>query len=102
MCCSAGMLLDGWSLVGINGTNGNAYLTIDLAGAVIPADGVFVVATASANAAIALAIDWVANVDWQNGPDAVLQLLDVDQQEALFDFLDVFINYGNVVVYVTF
>ena len=71
----AGMSLDGWSLVGINGGTGLAYRTIDLTGAVIPDDGLLVIATTSANASLAVSRDLSANVDWQNGPDAV-QLLD--------------------------
>ena len=39
-----GWSLDGWSLVGINGTTASAYRTVPLAGT-IPADGVYVVAT---------------------------------------------------------
>lgn len=66
-----GLLLDGWSLLGINGGNGDAYRRIDLSGGVITSDGIFVVATASANSDLAMLTDLIANVDWQNGPDAV-------------------------------
>ena len=75
----AGTSLDGWSLVGINGGTGTSYRTVDLSGAAIPADGILVVATASAEAGLAAARDLVGSVDWQNGPDAV-QLLDGDGQ----------------------
>ena len=71
----AGMLLDGWSLVGINGGTGLPYRTLDLTGATIPGDGLLVVATSSADPGLAAIRDFVANIDWQNGPDAV-QLLD--------------------------
>ena len=71
----AGMSLDGWSLVGINGGTGAAYRTLDLTGAAIPADGLLVIATGSANASLAAVRDFTANVDWQNGADAV-QLVD--------------------------
>lgn len=74
---SPGALLDGWSLVGINGSNGDVYRTIDLSGMIIPVDGIFVIATASASAALAAERDMAANVDWQNGPDAI-RLLDGD------------------------
>lgn len=67
----AGMLLDGWALAGINGGTGVSYRTIDLTGAVIPGDGLLVIATSSAAPALAAARDFVGNVDWQNGPDAV-------------------------------
>ena len=70
-----GMMLDGWLLVGINGSTGTAYRQVDLTGAVIPTDGVLVVATSSAEPGLAAVRDVVASVDWQNGPDAV-QLLD--------------------------
>jgi opacity protein-like surface antigen len=67
--------LTGWTLAGINGTDGSVYRTIDLSGYVIPDDGIFVIATSLANPDLALQSDLFANVDWQNGPDAV-QLLD--------------------------
>lgn len=62
---------DGWTLVGVNGSNGDLYRIIDLTGAVAPADGILVIATASATEALARARDFIANVDWQNGPDTV-------------------------------
>ena len=71
----AGMGLSGWSLVGINGSSGSPYRTIDLTGAVIPADSLLVIAQSSATPLLAGFRDFVANVDWQNGPDAV-QFLD--------------------------
>ena len=40
-----GTVLDGWSLAGINGSNGEAYRVIDLGGLIIPDDGLFVIAT---------------------------------------------------------
>ena len=69
---SPGTSLDGWSLVGMNGANGMPYRTLDLTGAVIPTDGLLVLATASAVGTLLAVRDFVANVDWQNGPDAVL------------------------------
>ena len=71
---TGGFSLDGYSLVGINGSNGAVYRTIALTGARIPGDGIFVLATASASGTTLDARDFIANVDWQNGPDAV-QLL---------------------------
>jgi len=71
---TAGMLFDGWHLVGINGGTGEIYRTIDLSGALIPADGILLIATADAVGEVLANRDFVANVDWQNGPDAV-QLL---------------------------
>ena len=71
----AGMPLDGWSLVGINGGTGLPYRTLDLTGATIPGDGLLVIATSSAAPSLTAVRDFTANVDWQNGPDAV-QLID--------------------------
>ncbi len=75
----AGTALDGWSLVGVNGSNGEAYRTIALDGATIPADGLLVVAHENATGAALTHRDFTANVDWQNGPDAV-QLRDPQDQ----------------------
>ena len=66
-----GMTLDGWTLEGVNGSNGGVYRTVSLAGAVIPADGLLVIATAGAGAGLLAVRDFVGAVDWQNGPDAV-------------------------------
>ena len=67
-----GASLDGWSLAGVNGSNGTPYRTLDLTGSSIPLDGIFVIATASANIELAAQRDLIGNVDWQNGPDAVV------------------------------
>jgi hypothetical protein len=77
------MDLSGWSLVGINGGDGQAYQSIALDGLVMPEDGIFVIATAAANSALALQRDFIANVDWQNGPDAVQLLFDGSIMDAL-------------------
>jgi predicted extracellular nuclease len=63
--------LSNWSLAGITGADGETYRSIDLDGLVIPDDGVFVIATSFANTELALERDFIANVDWQNGPDAL-------------------------------
>lgn len=70
-----GLTLDGWSITGTNGATGSVYRTIDLTGAVIQADGVLLIATDSAAGSVLDARDFIANVDWQNGPDSI-QLLD--------------------------
>ena len=67
-----GLVLDGWSLTGTNGADGAVYRTINLSSGVIPADGIFLIATSST---VLTGIDLFANVDWQNGPDSI-QLLD--------------------------
>ena len=86
-----GKALTGWSLVGINGGDGQPYRTIDLSGATIPADGVLVVAHANAAGAVLTHRDTTANVDWQNGPDAV-QLLNT--QDGVVDTVDA-LQYGD-------
>jgi len=78
-----GMSLDGWRLAGINGGNGQVYRIIDLSGLVIPANGIFVIATASASSALAFERDFIANVDWQNGPDAIHLLNGEELVDAL-------------------
>jgi hypothetical protein len=66
-----GTSLDGFRVVGVNGSTGSSYRTIDLAGAIIPADGIFVLATEAASLALAAERDFIGPVDWQNGPDAI-------------------------------
>jgi len=72
-----GRELDGWSIVGVNGSNGSVYRTISLTGLTIPMDGILVIATANAAGVVLAARDVTANVDWQNGADAV-RLLNPD------------------------
>lgn len=67
-----GMALGDWALLGVNGSSGEVYRTVPLSGAVLPADGILVLASAAAAGAVLAARDLVAAVDWQNGPDAVL------------------------------
>ena len=86
-----GKALTGWSLVGVNGSDGQSYRTISLDGATIPADGVLVVAHANATGAVLTHRDTTANVDWQNGPDAV-QLLHT--QGGVVDTVDA-LQYGD-------
>jgi len=66
-----GTRLDGYRLVGIDGATGLAYRQIDLDGASIPEDGLLVIATARASGELLSVRDFVADVDWQNGPEAV-------------------------------
>ncbi len=73
----AGQVLDGWSLMVINGANGEVATTIALAGA-IPADRVYVVADRGPDGGTEVpAADHLENFDIQNGPDS-LQLVDAD------------------------
>ena len=89
---TAGFDLSGWKLVGINGADGGAYRTVDLTGAIIPSDGILVVATSSATGDVLAARDFVGSVDWQNGPDAV-RLIDADGN--IIDAL----QYGDAGIY---
>ncbi len=86
-----GTVLDGWSLAGINGFNGETYRVIDLGGLIIPDDGLLVIATSSASSVLALQRDFIANVDWQNGPDALHLLNGTVVVDAL--------QYGDAGVY---
>lgn len=83
-----GMNLNGWKLLGVNGYNGTTYRTIQLTGAIVPDDGLLVIATSSAIGSLLAQRDFIANVDWQNGPDAV-QLL--NPLNIIIDAL----QYGN-------
>ena len=74
-----GKVMDGWSLVGVNGSDGQPYRTISLDGATVPADGLLVVAHENATGDALTHRDFTANVDWQNGPDAV-QLRDPEDE----------------------
>lgn len=67
--------LDGWSVTASNGLNGSIYRTIDLTHTIIPFDGILVLATSLASGVVQTARDYIASVDWQNGPDSI-QLLD--------------------------
>jgi hypothetical protein len=66
-----GTSLDGYRLVGIDGGTGSVYREIALSGAFIPADGLLVIAGTAAIGEVLAARDFIANIDWQNGPDAV-------------------------------
>lgn len=66
-----GLDLSGWTLEGVNGLNGSVYLTVDLTGAVLPGNGILVVAKSSFTA-LPPGSFFEGNVDWQNGPDAVV------------------------------
>ena len=67
-----GTSLDGLSLAGVNGFNGEWGPIIALAG-VIGEDGLFVVADrTSAGSSFVLESDLLANFDFQNGPDSIV------------------------------
>jgi hypothetical protein len=66
-----GAALDGYRLVGIDGATGLVYRQIALTGALVPPDGILVIAPAQALGEILSVRDFIADVDWQNGPDAI-------------------------------
>ena len=68
-----GMSLNYYSLVGINGTDGNVYRVVDLSGAVLPSNGLLVIAEPGFTAFDNF---FAADVDWQNGPGDTVQLVD--------------------------
>jgi hypothetical protein len=63
-----GRVLDGFSVVGVNGSNGSPYATVELSGHVIPADGFFVIAQDSS---VANHDTVTQEINLQNGPDNV-------------------------------
>lgn len=73
----AGASVDGLRLEGVNGANGDVTATVALTGVFGP-DGLFVVADDQGDGTSLVAgADWVANFDFQNGPDSVV-LRDAD------------------------
>lgn len=69
---SPGTVLDGLTLDGINGANGEVTPSLALTGT-IPSDGFFVIADDSGGGATAVPeADLVLNFDFQNGPDSVV------------------------------
>ncbi len=80
---TAGFSLDGYTIEGVNGSNGAVGPTIELSG-LIGADGLFVVADrTSAGTSEVDAADLLANFDFQNGPDSVVLRLDERVIDAL-------------------
>jgi len=72
--------LDGYSLVGINGNDGQPYQIIDLTGYSIPADGFFVVAQADTVPNYDL-LD--SDVNYQNGPDSIKLMAGITVVDAI-------------------
>lgn len=82
-----GTLLDDFWLEGINGLNGESYRTVSLSG-VVPADGLFVIGDDRGDGITdVLFADFVANVDFQNGPDSIVLM----NSQGVVDAL----GYGN-------
>ena len=83
-----GTHLDGMLLEGVNGGDGAVYRSISLSG-VMPADGVFVIADDRGDGTSLVAgFDLVAEVDFQNGPDAIV----LRNAAGVLDAL----GYGNI------
>jgi hypothetical protein len=95
---SPGESLDGLVLEGVNGSNGSTYLSITLAG-VIPADGVFVIGDDSGGVTFVDNADFIADVDFQNGPDSVVLRNDSIILDAvgygIFSGSDIFAGEGS-------
>lgn len=87
-----GLTLDGWSLTGTNGLDGSIYRSIDLSGVTIPDDGILVLATASATGAVLENRDFIADIDWQNGPDSIQLLSDSGEIVDALQYGDAGIN----------
>ncbi len=69
---TAGTSLDGFSIEGVNGSNGSVGPVVLLSGS-IPIDGFFVVADDRGDGQSDVpAADWIANFDFQNGPDSII------------------------------
>ena len=67
-----GTVLDGMTLEGVNGSNGNIGPVVALSG-VIPEDGLFVVADEKSDgSSFVTEADLFINFDFQNGPDSIL------------------------------
>ncbi len=67
-----GTALDGWTVEGVNGSNGAVGPIVTLSG-VIGADGLFVLADGGAGGVTLVpGADLVADFDFQNGPDSVV------------------------------
>ena len=65
-------LLDGLSLLGINGADGSTYKTVPLFGT-IPGDEIFVVGDDDGSGRTLVPnADLIADVDFQNGPDSIV------------------------------
>ena len=67
----AGCVIDGYTIEGVNGSNGAVGPLLDLVGA-LPADGFFVIADLDAGATAVANVDLLLNFDFQNGPDSIV------------------------------
>jgi hypothetical protein len=77
-----GESLQGLVLEGINGTDGKVYSSISLSGA-IPEDGVLVIGDDNGGSTFVANADFIADVDYQNGPDSVVLRDEVSVLDAV-------------------
>lgn len=63
--------LDGLTLEGRNGSGGTVYISVGLSG-IVPPDGIFVIGDGSGGVTSVPNADFVAGIDFQNGPDSVV------------------------------
>jgi len=67
-----GASVEGWTLEGVNGSDGSVTHTLTLSG-VFPEDGLLVIADeASGGGTLVAGADLLASFDFQNGPDSVV------------------------------
>jgi len=67
-----GASVDGWTLEGVNGSDGSVTHTLTLSGT-LPADGILVIADeATGGGTLVAEADLLASFDFQNGPDSVV------------------------------
>jgi hypothetical protein len=67
-----GTSLEGWTIEGVNGSDGEVTHTLALTGT-IPADGILVIADeSSGGGTLVPGADLLASFDFQNGPDSVV------------------------------
>jgi hypothetical protein len=92
-----GESLQGLILEGINGSDGKVYSSISLSGE-MPEDGVFVIGDDSSGSTFVASADFIADVDYQNGPDSVVLRNGVTVLDAVgygsFGASDVFSGEG--------
>lgn len=92
-----GESLDGLVLEGVNGGNGAIYLSV-LLGGLMPADGILVIGDDDGGATSVANADFLADIDFQNGPDSVVLRNDGGVLDAVgygnFSASDVFSGEG--------
>jgi len=92
-----GTVLDGFSLEGVNGSNGAVGPVLTLTGS-IPPGGLFVVADGASGTTSVANADLILNFDFQNGPDSIVLRMGTSVLDAVgygeFDPGEVFAGEG--------